>query len=258
MVRTCIPDRTMQCKSRHIKVEWMHLRVQCNTLHSGLQQQWWYWEGFLQALVSHSSHSPFTWPAPAALQQLTLPTQTQMPIQIQSQTQMPIQIQTQMPIQSQTQMAIQIQSDSYFTLHSAQQCCICKAKHLEVRITNGIDLHWLISINNALSGNDTRKWHLREDQRMTLERTPESDTRENTREWHLREHQRVTLERTPESDTRENTTHVGAHPLPLDVLMSSLIFWLSLIRHQKQIQIWWDEQACLTGLRNIQSQNRHF
>ena len=32
-----------------------------------------------------------------------------------------------------------------------------KAKHLEVRITNGIDLHWLISINNALSGNDTRK-----------------------------------------------------------------------------------------------------
>ena len=32
-----------------------------------------------------------------------------------------------------------------------------KAKHLEVRITNGIDLHWLISINNTLSGNDTRK-----------------------------------------------------------------------------------------------------
>ena len=24
---------------------------------------------------------------------------------------------------------------------------------------------------------------------------------------------------TPESDTRENTTHVGAHPLPLDVLI---------------------------------------
>ena len=135
MVRTCIPDRTMQCKSRHIKVEWMHLRVQCNTLHSGLQQQWWYWEGFLQALVSHSSHSPFTWPAPAALQQLTLPTQTQMPIQIQ----------TQMPIKRKHKF-----QSKYNRKHK------CQYKYNRTHI-----LHF----------------------------------------------------------TRENTTHVGAHPLPLDVLI---------------------------------------
>ena len=89
MVRSCIPGPTMQRQagqSSGAKFGLMHVSamqyfaveasVDCSDDR----------ERFLQTLVSHSSHSPFTWPPPAALQQLTLSNQIQIQIHIQTDT----------------------------------------------------------------------------------------------------------------------------------------------------------------------------